>query len=217
MNLYEISAYRTDGENEKIRTSEEMNELIDLATKETDRGKSTDWQHYAEVNQADLIGVGFWLENLTQTNQLENEYLKNEVKEVIQFLKNKRSFKNYRPRKKKMKNDIVDVDIRFDQRLDAEQMINDTELTLIFRDYLKDEYLRDGIIKGVQGILNLIYDYRCKREKKRDRIQELKDGLKEEYRLKNLELSEKDTADPYDLGYEFIPPEEIELKDGVLR
>ncbi len=157
MNLYEISAHRTDGENEKIRISEEMNDLIDLARRETNLNKEYSYEHHEDDDHARIIGVGVWLENLTQTAQLENEYLRNEVKEVIQFLKNKRGSAdyrnlNYRATKRRGKHGIVDNDIRFDQRLDAEQMINDTELNLIFRDYLKDKYLRDEILKSVQRI-----------------------------------------------------------------
>ncbi len=87
----------------------------------------------------------------------------------------------------------------------------------LIRDSLKDKYLRDEIIKRIQGILTLIYEYRCKREKKRDRIQELKYELKEDYRLKNLELSRKDDNDPYDMGYEFILPKETVLIKEVVK
>lgn len=217
MKLYELSEYRTDEENEKMKISKEMNDLLDLASEETDLNKQVSYEHYWDDKQVELISVGFFLDNLIQTGQLKNEYLINEIEEVIQFLKNKRSFKNYHPNKKRVKNDIVDSDIRFDKRLDAEKIIWDKEFNLILKDYLQDKYLKDEIIKRVQGILNLIYDYRLKREKKKDRIQELKNELKEEYRRKNIELSKKDANDPYDLEYEFIPPGEVMLKKEVSK
>ncbi len=89
------------------------------------------------------------------------------------------------------KKGVVELDIRFNEKLNAEQIIEDQEINKIFKDYLHDKFLKEEVIKRVQGILDLIYNYRRKRDSSKTDVEKLKDDLLKEYRKKQAELTDQ--------------------------
>lgn len=79
------------------------------------------------------------------------------------------------------KGGVMAIDRRFDERLEAEAVIEHKEFNVILKDYLGDKHLKKEIVSRVQGILDIIYDYQQARSEKRKDIDRRKKLLREEH------------------------------------
>ncbi len=93
-------------------------------------------------------------------------------KQIVASLKTVKGMDIHKYPIRKKRDRITYHDLRIEQGVDAEQVLEDKYLTQIFRDYLTDDGLRDEVIKRVQEILDLISKHLVFRKGERERLEE---------------------------------------------
>jgi len=104
------------------------------------------------------------------------------IKQIAESLKTAKRLSIRKIPIRKNRNGITFSDLRIEQGLDAEQIIDNKLLVGIFKDYLKDDGLRNEVIRRVQEILDLITEHLRYRQGERKKLEGKRQEIKAEYR-----------------------------------
>ncbi len=189
--VYSIRNYEVDIDDQFYMVTKETAKLIERATYECKTGYSGWCSSYAEC-----FSVHCWLneyinENVekieaTQYESIEGVDYKDQetIKKIVESLKTAKRLRIEKLRIRKQRDGITYEDIRIEQGVKAEQILENKLLSDIFRDYLKDDGLRSEVVKRVQEILDLISEHLQFRQGEREKLDEKRKEHKKECQQK---------------------------------
>lgn len=189
--VYTIRNYEVDVDDQFYLVTKETAQLIEKAMYECET-RFSKWCS----NLTECFSVACWLneyidKNARKIGNTQHEYIEDvdykdqeTIKQIIESLKTAKDLHISKLRIRKQRHGITYADIRIEQGVKAEQILENKLLSDIFKDYLKDDGLRDEVIKRVQGILDLISEHLQFRKGERERLEEKRKEHKKECQQK---------------------------------
>ena len=139
----------------------------------------------------ECFGVHCWLTEFIQRKTSCNGYIETvDHKDqesfiaIVEALKTAKRLYIQKTSIRKKRDGITYSDLRIEEGVNAEQVLENKLLTDIFKDYLTDEGLRDEVIKRVQGTLDLISAHLRYRQEERCRLEVKRKELRVECQQK---------------------------------
>jgi len=183
---YSIRNYEVHVDDQMFLVTKETAKCIEKATYECET-RFSGWCS----NLTECFSVACWLDEFIKQNTNENGMIENidykdeeAFKQIAESLKKANDLRIYKLRIRKIRNGITYADIRIEQGVDAEQILENKLLVDIFKDYLKDDGLRSKVISRVQGSLDLISEHLRYRQEERKKLEEKRQEIKAECRQK---------------------------------
>jgi len=171
---YSIRNYEVSVDDQMFLVTKETAKCVEKATYEC----KTRYSNYCS-SFTECFSVACWLDefikqNVNEYGMIENIDYKDEeaFKQIAESLKSAKRLSIDKIAIKKKRNGITFSDLRIEQCLDAEQIIDNKLLVDIFNDYLKDDGLRNEVISRVQGILDLVTEHLNYRQGERKKLDE---------------------------------------------
>jgi len=168
-----IRNYEVEVDDQYFKVTKTTAALIEKAMYECET-RFTKWCS----NLTECFSVACWLNEYFSAHTIRNGFIEGidsidheTIKQIAESLKTAKELSIYKLRIKKRRDGITYADLRIEQGLDAEQILDNKLLVDIFKDYLKDDGLRTEIISRVQGILDLISEHLQFRQGERERLE----------------------------------------------